>query len=373
MVHHLGFHLSRSIPIGGAIIPAFVLVGYEIDRLLRNRGERSRWVVPLFSVPFLLSGLVALRHHQPVSYWFIVLGFLLVLCTLWFVVTRKPAFLLFAICVSIVTYGFQIILLRPLAEVHTSSPFIEHLRQETREGTRYAIFDPNPTRLLPSNQEALVDLRSIHSYNSLSAVNFQQLTQQLSTTGTVTYGRLFSRLDSVEKLDDAAFTYTGVQVLVSRQALQTKRFQELTTIEGIRLYKSRTRPLLEAQITTFKSSPDGQVVLSGTLEEQPRLGVERTSGFDEFLKFRVTPSTNHTLLFVSQQYHPHWQAATKNQTLRTVLINNFYLGVIIPPYTDQVEIDFRPFVRWGWIPQVFFLLLGLLFLIQRTRNLFPFS
>nr|AFK79266.1 hypothetical protein [uncultured bacterium F41-01] len=373
MVHHLGFHLSRTIPIGGAIIPAFVLVGYEIDQVLRNRGEHSRWVVPLFSVPFLLNGLVTFHHPQPVSWMFIVLGFLLVLCTLWFVVTRRPAFLLFAICVSIVTYGFQIVLLRPLAEIQTSSPLVAHLRQETRDDTRYAVFGPNPTPLLPPNQEALLNLWSIHSYNSLSTVNFQQLTQQLSTTGAVTYGRSFTALDSVEKLDHAAFTYTGVQVLVSREALRTERFQELTNIEGIRLYKSRTPPLLEAQITTFKRSPDGQVVLSGTLEEQPRLGVERTDRFDEFLKFRVTPSAHDTLLFVSQQYHPHWQATAKNQTLTTVLINNFYLGVIIPPHIDQVEIEFRPFVRWSWIPQVFFLLLGPLLLIRGMWNLSPFS
>lgn len=373
MVHHLGFHLSRTIPIGGAIIPAFVLVGYEIDQVFRNRGERSRWVVPLFSAPFLLSGLVAFRHHQPISCMFIVLGFLLVLCTLWFVVTHRPAFLVFAVCVSIVTYGFQIVLLRPLAEIQTSSPLIAHLRQETRDGTRYAVFGPNPTPLLPSNQEALMNLRSIHSYNSLSAVNFQQLTQQLSTTGAVTYGRSFTALDSVEKLDHAAFTYTGVQVLVSREALRTERFQELTNIEGIRLYKSRTSPLLEAQITTFDRRPDGQVVLSGTLEEQPRLGVEREVRFDEFLKFRVTPFSRDTLLFVSQQYHPHWQATAKNQTLTTVLINNFYLGVIIPPHIDQVEIEFRPFVRWSWVPQVFFLLLGLLLLIRGTWNQQLFS
>jgi hypothetical protein len=373
MVHHLGFHLSRSLPFGGAIIPAFVLVGYGIDRILRDRGEHSRWVVPLFSTPFFLSALVALHHHQPVSYGFIVLGFLLALCTFWFVVTGRPAFLLFITCVSIVTYGLQIVLLQPLAGIQTSSPLIERLRHETRDGTRYAVFSPNPTPLLPPNQEALVNLRSLHSYNSLSSVNFQQLTQQLSTTGAVTYGRHFNALDSVEKLDQAAFTYTGVRVLVSREALHTERFQELTNIDGIRLYKARTSPLLEAQITTFNYSPDGQVVLSGTLEERPRLGVARVGEFDEFLTFRVTPSAHDTLLFVSQQYHPHWQATAKNQTLRTVRVNNFYLGVIIPPYIDQVDIEFRPFVRWSWIPQVISLLLGFLLLIRGTWNRSLFS
>ncbi|MGH7197319.1 MAG: hypothetical protein ACREH5_01065, partial [Candidatus Omnitrophota bacterium] len=54
-------------------------------------------------------------------------------------------------------------------------------------------------------------------------------------------------------------------------------------------------------------------------------------------------------------FHPSWRARAKGFTLPTVKVNNFYQGVRIPPETSEVTLEFKPFVRWMWLPQFLFL------------------
>jgi hypothetical protein len=76
------------------------------------------------------------------------------------------------------------------------------------------------------------------------------------------------------------------------------------------------------------------------------------------MRFKVTSADKETLLFVSQQAHPYWQATSQGRPLPTITINNFYLGAVIPPQTTEVELEFRPFVIWSWVPQVIYSALG---------------
>jgi hypothetical protein len=79
----------------------------------------------------------------------------------------------------------------------------------------------------------------------------------------------------------------------------------------------------------------------------------------------VTASPEETLLFVSQQYHPAWRATADRRPLRTVQVNRFYQGVIVPPMTTEVELSFCPFVLWSWVPQIFFAASAALLLLRQ--------
>ncbi|MGD9817559.1 MAG: hypothetical protein AB7V04_02555, partial [Desulfomonilaceae bacterium] len=82
--------------------------------------------------------------------------------------------------------------------------------------------------------------------------------------------------------------------------------------------------------------------------------LRKIEAFDDFLSLATTPYHEETLLFMSSQYHPFWRACSGKTPLKVVSINNFYLGVIIPPATFEVELTFRPYAIWSWIPQVCF-------------------
>ena len=92
---------------------------------------------------------------------------------------------------------------------------------------------------------------------------------------------------------------------------------------------------------------------------------QRREDLDDFQKIQVTSSAKETLFFVSQQYHPAWRAMAGRRPLRTMLINRFYQGVILPPMTSEVELSFRPFVLWSWVPQFFFVAAAALLLLRR--------
>ena len=95
----------------------------------------------------------------------------------------------------------------------------------------------------------------------------------------------------------------------------------------------------------------------------------RREAMDDLQKIQVTPSPEETLLFLSQQYHPAWRATADHRPLRTVLVNRFYQGVIVPPMTTEVELRFRPFVLWSWLPQLFFAASAALLLMRQLLSI----
>ena len=85
---------------------------------------------------------------------------------------------------------------------------------------------------------------------------------------------------------------------------------------------------------------------------------------NDFQKIEVTASPDETLLFLSQQYHRAWRATSHQRLLRTVTVNGFYQGIVLPPFTDEVELLFRPFVLWSWVPQLLFVAAGVSLLLR---------
>ena len=89
--------------------------------------------------------------------------------------------------------------------------------------------------------------------------------------------------------------------------------------------------------------------------------------------FRLTSSPQETLLFLSQQYHSAWRATAHNRLLRAVRVNNFYQGVIVPSFTDEIELSFRPFVIWSWIAQLLFLATAAALLLRALLHTMRYS
>jgi hypothetical protein len=89
---------------------------------------------------------------------------------------------------------------------------------------------------------------------------------------------------------------------------------------------------------------------------------------DDYENIRVTAWPKETLLFVSQQYHSAWRATAGRRLLRTVRVNQFYQGVLIPPMIGDVELSFHPLVLWSWVPQLFFAATATLILVWQISK-----
>jgi hypothetical protein len=274
-------------------------------------------------------------------------------CALALARSRSAALLALLALASAAHYALPLRLLRPEAEIARDSELVQLLRRETRDGSRYALVG-EPGRLLPSNQEQLLGLRSIHTYDSLSPRAYQAWARRASQTGTQLYGRHFRSLAAPHDLASPALDAAGVAVWVAPQGLRPdKRGEQLAPLGRGGVYRAHERPILEAQLARFETA-GGEVRLGGLLRELPRLPVRRSLDQGDRLSFEVSPTPERTLLFVSQQHHPHWRAFADGVELASVPVDGLFLGVLLPPGTRSVELRFLPNARLAWLPQAAF-------------------
>ncbi len=352
-VHHLGFGFSRIQLLCGAMVPGFVLSAYLVDAALRGTFPltmgRAGWLL----LPVAAEILVAVSVWRPLPLsGFSVAATLFLVLSLLPVISRRssPGFVGLAL-LSAFLYGRPLILSRPRSAIHRSSALIEGLKQTT-SGARFAIAGPGMKAVLPPNQEVLFDLRSINSYDSLSSHRYQELVGRWSVKGAETYGRYFKTIEPELALRDPSFRFTDVKVILSARTLPFPELTKIREINGIQFYRPLNVAVSLLQTKNYNAVSDTQV----TIESLPAqvLPVQRVAQLDDFQRIKVSASTDETLLFLSQQYYQAWQATANQRPLRTVVVNRFYQGVIVPPMTHEVELTFRPLVLWSWVAQVFF-------------------
>src|SRR6185436_5940952 len=277
--------------------------------------------------PLLLLGVSAWTHAAALHWGFVALGLFVSVGTALFVTAQPQAVIILFTVVSAVGYGYNVVLTRPLNSIHVSSPLVDTIKRETRDGSRYAKVGANLDGLLPSNQESLLQIKGIGSYDSLSSTNYQRLALTLNASGTANFGRTFGSIAPPTD-SEATFDDTGIGVLVSRDDLDARQFVPAGKVGGINVYRTRTPPILRAQLTRFRRPVANTVITGGPLSADTSLRVEEIEHQDDDRRFVLTAAGYETVLFVSEQYHPQWQASSAGRRLATVLIDDFYLGAI---------------------------------------------
>jgi hypothetical protein len=134
-------------------------------------------------------------------------------------------------------------------------------------------------------------------------------------------------------------------------------------VAGIKLYRPTGDPISLRQTADFRFSGADHSIMDVS-PHFPEMDARQVETLDDFQKIHVTRAAHETLLFLSQQYHRAWRATSHRRSLRTVTVNGFYQGIILPPFTDEVELSFRPFVLWSWVPQLLFVAAGVSLLLR---------
>jgi hypothetical protein len=202
----------------------------------------------------------------------------------------------------------------------------------------------------------------VNSYDSLSSRRYQELVKRWSSAGTLTYGRYFKVVNSNQALTDPEFLLSNVGLILSAHPLASDRLRLAAEVEGIKIYQTVAAPIDLQQTTAFRFLENGAADIDAAQVSKSNLRLSRSETLNDYLKIKVTPWPGETLLFVSQQYHPDWRARANKKALQTVVVNDFYQGVILPPNTSEVEFSFRPASWWSWLPQLFFAVGALLIL-----------
>ena len=368
-VHHLGFGLSRIQLLCGGIVPGFVLSAFTVDAILRGELRLTIRSVAWLLAPLVAESVVAfwIWHRLPIDAVAVVTSFLLVAALLGAIYWRSIPALIGVAVVCAFLYGRTLILSRPLETIHVSSKLIDAIKAHAPDGDRFAIADGTITAL-PPNQEALFGLNSVNSYDSLSSRRYQELVRHWSALGTRTYGRHFRFLDIKPALADQGFPFSSAHLILSARLLATDHLTLAAEVNGIKLYKTTTTPIELLQTPHFKFS-NGREAAIDTSAGRANLPSHRAEMLNDFQRIEVTASPDETLLFLSQQYHRAWRARSHNGALRTVIVNGFYQGVVLPPNTSEVELFFRPFVLWSWLPQLLFAASGAFLLLRSALQM----
>jgi hypothetical protein len=258
-----------------------------------------------------------------------------------------PSVLVAIAMMSVFFYGQPLLLVRPAGTVHRDSPLARQLRELSDDGSRYAWIDLG---IIPSNQESLLGLRSIHSYNSLSSLEYQRWVERISEQGAIVHGRHFPAIRGRSRLSSIALRRAGVGVLVAPERLDPELARPVARLGRLWLHRTRRAPLLAEQTTRWRVEGEHRVGLEDS-PSPPSLAVVRMQTADDRVSFEVSPINTPSLLWASWQYHPHWQARSGGRTLETVAVDGIYQGVLVPAGTASVDFSFEPYVRWAWIPQ----------------------
>ncbi|MCH2172636.1 hypothetical protein MK489_17815 [Myxococcota bacterium] len=354
-VEFFGLRVSRFDPLAAALIPAAVLAAWAADQVIR-RGVGNRGVaIASVGAPLMIAAIGAAVSPHPIDGANAAMGVSLGVGTAAFVWLRSPALLVIVATVGTFHYALPQQLLRTPGEIHLDSPLVQTVRLATQGRSRFALVGENIRSLLPPNQEGLLGLRSIHSYNSLSARLYQSWVSEVSDRGTAVLGRHFRAISNPDRLGGPEFSYAGVGALLSARELTPPLVGDRLLAAGDGgVYRVARPPLLDAQLVAFRDLDGQSATIDGVLHDAPRLESHRSLDRDDHLVFTLTAAPEPTLLFVSQQYHPDWVASAVGREIPTAIVNGFFQGVFVPAGTSQVDLRFRPLATLSWLPQLLF-------------------
>jgi hypothetical protein len=375
-VKYLGFNLSRSNPLGSIVLPLAIIVAYGADALIthppskrssRIVGSAVTCVVAVIAVGLIFGFFENLSIRWAAgSAMLILAGLLAAQCH-----KVHPVLLMSALIAVVISTSYPLMLRHDPTQIATTSPLIEQVRRNLPEGSRFAIATPG-IAALPPNLNASLGLASVHSYNSLSPRRYHTLINALG--GEVqTYGRWNSTISP--DYSDFMFWMSNIGLMLSPQPLSHQNLAYLAEEAGIYLYKviSRMGEALQVVPSTWNDAEGSNLYLG-----DPRLSTGHTaskiSDQGDILEFEVS-SSQPSILVLSQKFHRSWQAQayiqSKWKPARTAVVNDVFQGVILPPNTQRVRLEFTPWVRHTWIAHIFWsLLFGILALALCHKRYF---
>jgi len=222
--------------------------------------------------------------------------------------------------------------------------------RKTAGDARFAWVVNEPARILPPNQECWLGLSSVHSYDSLSSLAYQQWCESISREAARNYGRKFDHIEGLEGLRREAFRQARVGAVLSDQDLRTLGWRRVAEFGRLALWSVPERMPM-ARIDGAARVP---------------VSLEQTS--PEQLTLTRESSDQEARVVLSQQFHPQWTAHAGEQRLETRAHEGLWQSVVLPAGVSAVTLEFRPWVRWMWTSQLALGVLALLLVLRSLRQ-----
>lgn len=361
-VRYLGFNLSPVLPINNIALSLAVLTGFGVDKLLSDSKteHRFRAVIAAFIGTAAVVAL-ALTYgflHDLKMRWDIVGCTFAVLGLLATQIDKpRPALMLVALAVVTATTAFPVMFRQSATSILISSPLVETIRDELSLGGRYAIANPG-LPVLPPNLNASLGLESVHNSNSMASRRYQTWLEAMNEGKEWKGGRNSSLSPDY---GGAVFWMSNISVVLAPAKLTHDNLTYLKKEGEVYFYRviSRMGDSLQT-ISPYQLNPNDNDLDMGDLRLSAKHSPVKRLDKGDLLEFDLVAGPQ-SVFTLSQKYHRDWQAQVLEQSVwrsaKTVVINGVFQGVLLPPNTQKIRLEFKPYVRFAWIAHVFWMIL----------------
>lgn len=363
-VKYLGFNLSGATPLGIMVLPLIMISTYGVHTFITNSSIlRSRAIFLAGILYFLILGLgVFLGIIYGISISFrILLLYILIVGSL-VAQHRKPNFilLLFAMIISTVL-PLSLMLKQPLKSIETTSSFVELVNKNLEHEMRYANVSGEFSALSP-NFNALLDLPSIHTYNSLSSKYYHKAVADLGGSTTE-----FGRWNSVihPDFDSLVFWMSNIGLILADKKIEHQNLDFLEQYANVYFYK------VKSTMGSYLQTPYLASVENDSVEIDPRFSqnyqLEKRIDKGDYLEFK-TAKQPQSILVLSQKYHKNWIAQILTSRgwvkTKTLIVNGIFQGVLLPDNTEGVRLWFKPYARYMAVSHLFWVIALLILMVK---------
>ena len=344
------FTLSRFVPAAAAVVPVAAAAAWAAHHLGSGawRGRALLALVPVSAAVALCLWAFAAGHAHRLEEgqaWRTFFAAGCVALVAWQQSRPRPQLLACAAAAAAFVVARPLLLTQPRERIVADSPLVEALRKELRPGERYAVASGRDVRLLPPNQETLLGLSSVHSYDSLSSREYQAWCASLSGKGAETAGRWFRRFDDPARIDARALAQAGVGVVLSNLPLPADEFEHVRDLGEFALWRTRRTAWTPGLVAV--ATRDG---IDAGLAEDARPSAASRRGEAEAWDW--SPQPRAAMFHAARQYHPQWRASAlvgdERIELEPSRLDVLYLGFEVPPGTRGIELRFEPHARHAW-------------------------
>lgn len=389
----------------GQQIPEMILAVYGVQVIINESITKSTKI--LFGMVFvgiqLIIGACAMMLVQEMNfawtfmggYKFIVFEIIVIVLILVIALVHslrvKWAILCGIVWLNAIVVLQPLLVTQPIKEIHVTSPAIQTIRQTLQLGERMAMVDNldqvmpnaglflNRTTTFGGNFNVLSQLANIGTYNSLQSQHYVALMKRFGVS--YDFRNIYIRAIKLPMPENDQWM-ANVRTVVSKNPLNYPNLRFVTQTEGhIPFYVYTTPstmgcclqvPLSAVRIETAVDHDDYWV--DTPKAPTNRKLTQRDYQGDRFV-VPVTESNSESIIVFSQIYHPYWYArvriATGWQDAPTVVVNEAYQGVRVPVGAQEVVMEFRPWVWWSIIPNLFWLGCGLFITVWWLRTYKP--
>lgn len=383
-VEYLGLGLSRSVPSVHAIVPLAMIAAISMDALIpstslettadQRRARSIRLWLAIVLYGLLLANAVALTLHMNgvVSYRTTLL-FALYAPALWVALQRRWIVLYLAVVLfHLAVFDRTELMVQSRKAVAQSSPLTTKLQQVLSDGSRYAVLK-SAEDFMPANMNAQMFLRSVHTYDSLSPVRYQELIRRLGGDN-VNYGRSNSAIDA-GSLGSTDFMLSNIGAVISRQPISSPRLELAGNFNGLSVYSVKDRWGAYVRVPSSRVRQLGDAVTLGDSSAITTHAATLLSDRGDAVELTLRDSLEvPSVLVMSQSYNAQWNMQVRVHgtwmQATAVLVNAAYQGVLLPPEAEAVRAVFRPWIRWAWLGHAAFAVIALMVLIMGFRTKF---